>query len=198
MPPHPPNFFRLPIPCESMKFIDTILTGAYLLAQEPISDERGFFARSYCSKEFQEYGLPSQMVQGNMAFNLRAGTLRGLHYQIPPSREAKLVRCTMGAIRDVIVDLRPESPTYLQHFSVDLTAENRLAIYVPPYFAHGYQTLVDNTEVSYLVSDFHTPECERGLRYDDPALGIEWPFPPSLISARDRAWPLLEAAVTPS
>lgn len=181
-----------------MKFIDTILTGAYLLAQEPITDERGFFARSYCSKKFQERGLPPQMVQGNMAFNLHAGTLRGLHFQISPSREAKLVRCTMGAIRDVIVDLRPESPTYLQHFSVDLTAENRLAIYVPPFFAHGYQTLVDNTEVSYLVSDFHSPESERGLRYDDPALGIEWPFPPSMISARDRAWPLLEAATAPS
>lgn len=140
--------------------------------------------------------MNTRTVQCNLSFNHRAGTLRGMHYQAPPATETKLVRCVRGAIFDVIVDLRPNSPTFLQHVGVELTAENRRALYVPELFAHGYQTLTDDTEVLYMVGEFYTPGAERGLRYDDPALGIAWPLPVSAISEKDLAWPPRSARST--
>lgn len=158
-----------------MLFLETRLKGAYLIDIEPYEDQRGFFARSWCQDEFAKHGLNPRLVQCNITFNKKLGTLRGMHYQIAPYAEAKLVRCTMGAIFDVIIDLRRDSPTYKQWISVTLSAENHRAIYIPEYFAHGYQTLVDNTEVFYQMSEFYYPECARGIRWDDPAFGIIWP-----------------------
>ena len=158
------------------------------------SDDRGFFARSFCQDEFTQNGLLPMVAQCNISFNHRAGTLRGMHYQLEPATEAKLVRCISGAIVDQIVDLRPGSPTYLQHVSVELTAENRRSLYVPPMFAHGYQSLVDGAEVLYQVSERYTPGQERGLRYNDPALGLEWPLEVTAISEKDNSWPLIESA----
>ena len=158
-----------------------------------MADERGFFARSYCAQEFSSHGLESRIVQCNISFNRRAGTLRGLHYQAEPHREAKLVRCTMGAIYDVIVDIRPESPTYLQWFALDLNADNRCMLFVPPGFAHGFQTLRDGSEVFYQMSEFYHPGSARGLRWDDPRLAIRWPLPEPILSERDRSFPLLMA-----
>ena len=155
-------------------------------------DDRGFFARTFDRAEFEAAGLSPAVEQCNLSYNYAAGTLRGMHYQLDWAPEIKLVRCTRGAIVDTIVDMRPESPTYLQHVSVELTAENRRALYVPAMFAHGYQTLVDGTEVTYQVTGKYTPEAERGRRHDDPALGLTWPLPVSVISAKDAAWPLLE------
>ncbi len=155
-------------------------------------DDRGFFARTFDRAEFEAAGLSPAVEQCNASFNHRAGTLRGMHYQLAHAPEVKLVRCIRGAIVDTIVDMRPESPTYLQHVSVELTAENRRALYVPAMFAHGYQTLVDGTEVTYQVTGKYTPDAERGRRHDDPALGLTWPLPVSVISAKDAAWPLLE------
>jgi dTDP-4-dehydrorhamnose 3,5-epimerase len=174
-----------------MIFSPTQLPGAFVLDVERREDARGFFARSFCTRELQAHGLTLPVVQGNVAFTRRRGTVRGLHYQAPPAAETKLVRCTQGAVLDVIVDLRPDSPTWLQHLSVELTARNQRALFVPPLFAHGYQTLTDDVEVTYLVSEFFTPETERGARYDDPALGIRWPLPVAAISEKDAAWPLL-------
>lgn len=174
-----------------MKFVPTPLTGAVVVEVERREDRRGFFARSFCVREFAAQGLDVNVAQANLAGTFVKGTVRGLHYQVPPSTETKLIRCTYGAIFDVIVDLRPGSPTYLQHYGVELTAENQRAIYVPPMFAHGYQALVDGTELTYLMGDFYDPACERGLRHDDPALGIRWPLPVTLISEKDAAWPLL-------
>jgi dTDP-4-dehydrorhamnose 3,5-epimerase len=156
------------------------------------SDERGFFARSFDREQFRAAGLNPAVEQCNASFNHQAGTLRGMHYQLAYAPEVKLVRCIRGAIVDQIVDMRPDSPTYLQHVSVELTAENRRALYVPPMFAHGYQTLVDGTEVIYQVSGAYTPSAERGQRYDDPALGLTWPLAVSRISAKDASWPLLQ------
>ncbi len=167
-----------------MRFVETPLAGAFLIDLEPHSDDRGFFARTFCAREFAERGLASAFVQTNVSFNHAAGTLRGMHYQLPPAAETKLVRCTSGAIYDVIVDLRNR-----QHFGVELTAANRRAIYVPAMFAHGYITLTDGAEVVYQVDAFYAPDCERGLRYDDPALGIRWPIPVSVISEKDESWP---------
>lgn len=175
-----------------MRFEETPLTGAFVIEIEPHADDRGFFARTYCAREFEEHGLETRVVQANLSYNRSKGTLRGMHYQAPPAGEAKLVRCIRGAIHDVIVDLRPDSPTYLQHVGVDLTAENRRALFVPALFAHGFQTLEDEVEVFYQVSEFYTPGAERGLRHDDPALGISWPLPVSEISDKDRSWDLLE------
>jgi dTDP-4-dehydrorhamnose 3,5-epimerase len=175
-----------------MIFTETPLAGAFVLDVEPRVDERGFFARTFCRREFETRGLDPAVAQCNVAYNRRRGTLRGLHYQAPPVSESKLVRCTRGAIHDVIVDLRPDSPTRLRHFAVELTAENRRSLYVPDRFAHGYVTLTDDTEVTYQMGEFYTPGSERGVRFDDPALGIEWPVPVVLISDKDRAWPLLE------
>lgn len=174
-----------------MKFTQTPLQGAFVLDLEAITDDRGFFARSFSAREFEEHGLNPTVAQANVSFNHRKGTLRGLHFQLPPASEAKLIRCTAGAIWDVIIDLRPDSPTYLQHFGVELSAGNRRALYVPEMFGHGYLTLTDGAETSYAVSEFYTPSVERGYRYDDPALKIEWPVPVTVISEKDRSWPLL-------
>jgi dTDP-4-dehydrorhamnose 3,5-epimerase len=179
-------------------FNPTPIDGAYVIELEPFADDRGFFARSFCAREFAEHGLEPAVAQCNVSFNHRAGTLRGLHYQLPPAAETKLVRCTGGAIHDVIVDLRPESKSYLQHYGVELSASNRRSLYVPGRVAHGYQTLVDATEVSYQVGEFYTPGAERGLRYDDPAFAIGWPLAVTLMSEKDRAWPRFDPeAVAP-
>ena len=173
---------------------ETRLAGAFTVDVAPRADARGFFARTLDVRVFAEHGLDFRVVQANVAFNPRRGTLRGMHFQLPPAAEAKLVRCVRGAIHDVVVDLRPDSPTYLDHVAVELTAENRRALYVPPLFAHGYQTLTDDAEVEYQVSAFYAPGHERGLRHDDPRVGIVWPAPVTLISDKDAAWPLLGAA----
>ena len=175
-----------------MRFEETPLAGAFVIELEPHADDRGFFARTYCAREFTEHELEPRVVQANLSYNRSKGTLRGMHYQAPPAGEAKLVRCIRGAIHDVIVDLRRDSPTYLQHVGVDLTAESRRALFVPALFAHGFQTLEDEVEVFYQVSEFYTPDAERGLRHDDPALGISWPLPVKEISDKDRSWDLLD------
>jgi dTDP-4-dehydrorhamnose 3,5-epimerase len=169
-----------------MRFIQTNLKGAYILEPEKLEDERGFFARSWCQKEFSDRGLNPNLVQCNISFNKKKGTIRGMHLQIPPFAEAKLVRCTRGAIYDVIVDVRPDSLTYKQWIGVELTAENHKALYVPEGFAHGFQTLEDNTEVFYQMSEFYAPECARGFRWNDPTFNINWPEQVSAISVRDR------------
>ncbi len=178
-----------------MKFTETKLKGAFIIDLEPRQDHRGFFSRTFCAQEFEAYNLKPTVVQCNVSFNYNQGTLRGMHYQLSPATETKFIRCTQGGIYDVIVDLRPESETYLQHVGVELTTENRRALYVPEMFAHGYQALADETEVIYQVSEFYTPNRERGLRYDDPLLGIEWPMPVSEISEKDTNWSLLENTV---
>ncbi|ADV65828.1 dTDP-4-dehydrorhamnose 3,5-epimerase [Deinococcus maricopensis] len=174
-----------------MIFTETPLRGAFIIDVDVREDERGGFARTYCGREFAEHGLKVDVAQANLSFNHKAGTLRGMHFQLPPFAETKLVRCTRGAILDVIVDLRPDSPTYLQHVAVELSAENRRALYVPELFAHGYQALTDGAEVVYQVGEYYTPGHERGLRHDDPRLGLQWPLPVTVISAKDAAWPLL-------
>ena len=176
-----------------MIFTETPLAGAFVIELELREDERGFFARTFCANEFAEHGLQPVVAQANLSFNHTRGTLRGMHYQVAPAEEAKLVRCTAGAIYDVIVDMRPESPTHRSHFGVELSARNHKALYVPERFAHGFQTLADESEVIYEVSEFYAPGHEAGLNHDDPALGIEWPLPVSVISEKDRAWPPLEA-----
>ena len=175
-----------------MIWAETALAGAHVLDIEARADARGFFARVFCSDEFVAHGVDPVVMQGNVSFNYRKGTLRGLHFQYPPKAETKLVRCTRGAILDVIVDLRPESPTYCQHVVVELTADNRRALYVPRRFAHGYQALEDETEVMYLTGERYGPGAEGGLRYDDARLGIAWPRPAVDLSDRDRSWPLLD------
>ena len=174
-----------------MIFTETTLSGAFILDLERREDDRGFFARAFCQNEFTDHGLKPLIAQANIAFNKRKGTLRGMHFQFPPAAETKLVRCTRGAIVDIIVDLRPESPTYLQHVAVELSADNHRALYVPERFAHGYQVLEDLTETSYQASEFYTPEVEGGLRHDDPRLGLTWPLPVTEITERDRGFPLL-------
>lgn len=175
-----------------MIFTETRLRGAFTIDIEPREDNRGFFARAFCQREFQEHGLKPVIAQANLAFNKYKGTVRGMHFQYPPAPETKLVRATRGAILDIIVDLRPESPTYLQHVSVELSADNHRALYVPERFAHGYQVLEDRTETSYQVGEFYTPGAEGGLRHDDPRLGLEWPLPVGEISAKDNGWSLLD------
>jgi dTDP-4-dehydrorhamnose 3,5-epimerase len=157
-----------------MIFTETQLKGAFILEPEQFEDERGFFARTWCEREFEQHGLNPRLVQCNISFNKRKGTLRGMHYQSAPYAEAKLVRCTSGAIYDVIIDLRPESATFKQWIGVELTAHNRLELYVPEGFAHGFQTLEDNSEVFYQMSEFYQPEAARGVRWDDPAFKISW------------------------
>ena len=174
-----------------MLFIPTQLEGAWIVQVKPHVDDRGFFARTFCEEEFRARGLVERFVQCNISWNQRRGTVRGLHYQIPPSSEVKLVRCIAGALLDVIVDLRPASPTYLRSYSVELTAGSRLALYVPEMFAHGFQTLEDSTEAQYQMSEFYAPKLGRGLRFDDPKLGIHWPLSVSSISAQDLSWPFL-------
>lgn len=176
-----------------MKFAETRLPGAVVIELEPHADARGFFARTFCTREFGDRGLVQNFVQCSVSFNHKRGTVRGMHYQRPPACEAKLVRCTAGAIYDVIVDLRRDSSTFLQHVGVELTAKSRHALYVPKMFAHGFQTLEDNTEVLYQISDFYAPEAATGLRYDDPQLAISWPLAVGAISDKDTTWPLIQA-----
>jgi len=172
-----------------MKFTKTELEGAFIIDIQKISDPRGFFARSWCKREFEEHGITSNLAQANLSFNREKGTLRGLHYQNAPHAEAKLMRCTKGAIYDVAVDLRPDSPTYCKWVSAELTAENHRMLLVPEGYAHGFQTLEDDTEVFYQVTEFYTPETEGGARYDDPAFGISWPLDVTVLSDKDANWP---------
>jgi dTDP-4-dehydrorhamnose 3,5-epimerase len=174
-----------------MKFIATGLEGAFVVEPEPASDDRGFFARTFCQREFEAHGLRPAIAQVSVAFNHRKGTVRGMHFQFAPGMEAKLVRCTRGALLDTIVDLRPESPTYRRQFAVELDEHNGRALYVPERFAHGYQTLRDDTEALYQISEFYAPELSSGLRHDDPMLQLTWPLAVTVISARDAGWPSL-------
>jgi len=172
-----------------MKFIPTPLPGLMVIELEQQADERGFFARSWCGEEFIKNGLNPRLAQCNISFNARRGTLRGLHYQSDPHAEAKLVRCTMGKIFDVAVDIRPESDHYLGWFGIELSAENRRALYIPEGFAHGFQTLTDNAEVFYQMAESYYPDLARGLRYDDPKIGILWPISDNIIiSDRDLSY----------
>jgi dTDP-4-dehydrorhamnose 3,5-epimerase len=172
-----------------MIFSPTPLAGAFIIDPEPRRDDRGSFTRLFCRREFEAHGLDADVAQANAAFTGARGIVRGLHFQFPPAAETKLIRCTHGAILDVIVDLRPESASYLEHIAVELTAGNGRSLYVPKRFAHGYQVLEDDTEVTYLVGEFYTPEAESGLRYDDPRLSIAWPLPVTDLSDKDRRWP---------
>ncbi len=171
-----------------MKFTETALSGAYLIELEQHRDERGFFARAWCAQEFEAHGLFARIAQVNVSHNVRKGTLRGMHYQIAPHEEAKLLRCTRGAIFDAFVDLRENSKTHMQSLGVTLSADSGQMLYVPEGFAHGFQTLEDNTEVLYFMSNFFEPGAARGARWDDPAFGIEWPIPVTAISERDANW----------
>ena len=171
-----------------MLFQPTKLDGAYLIAMQKLEDERGFFARSWCASEFAKQGLDSHLVQCNVSFNRHKGTLRGMHYQAAPCAETKLVRCTSGAIYDVIIDLRPTSPTYLQWTAITLSAENRLMLYVPKGFAHGSQTLADETEVFYQMSNVYAPAYARGLRWNDPLFRLEWPLAVTVLSTKDQQY----------
>ncbi len=177
-----------------MKFFETALTGAWLVELDKHQDERGWFARAWCQREFAERGLDSRLVQCDLSFNFKTGTLRGLHYQEAPYAESKLVRCVSGAIFDVIVDLRPDSSTYLQWIGYELTPENNHALFVPMGFAHGFQTLKADSAVFYQMSEFYVPASGRGIRYDDPELGISWPLTVSVISDKDLALPTLSLA----
>jgi dTDP-4-dehydrorhamnose 3,5-epimerase len=166
-------------------FTETKLKGAFIVELEKLEDERGFFARTWCRREFEAHGLNPRLVQCNISFNKKKGALRGMHYQVAPYEEAKLVRCTRGAIYDVALDLRPQSPTFKQWVAVELTAENRKMLYIPEGMAHGFQTLADNTEVFYQMSEFYHPESAHGVRWDDPAFVIHWPVEEIIISDRD-------------
>jgi dTDP-4-dehydrorhamnose 3,5-epimerase len=177
-----------------MLYRETPLTGAWIVEIEPAFDVRGFFARTWSSADFQAHGLEGTIVQSSLSRNERRGTIRGMHLQLPPSREAKLVRCTRGAIWDVIIDLRPRSVTFMQHFAAELSADRHDALYVPPLFAHGFQTLVDATEVSYQMTDVHAPELGFGLRWDDPAFAIRWPVAELTMLPRDAAYPDFDSA----
>ena len=176
-----------------MKFTETAVSGAHLIDLDLFEDERGFLAETFVAAEFERRGLEPAVRQCNVAFNRKKGTLRGLHYQAAPMAEAKLVRCIRGRIWDVVLDIRPGSPTEGAHFGTELSAENRSALFVPAGCAHGFQTLEDESEALYLISQVYSPEHARGLRYDDPAFGIAWPLPVAVISDRDAAWPLLRA-----
>lgn len=172
-----------------MKFTETPLAGLYVVDVEPIEDARGSFARTWCAREFASLAGGTGIVQSNMSFNRRRGTVRGMHWQCAPHAESKLVRCTRGALFDVAVDLRPESKTYLQWFGAELDQDNRRMLFIPERFAHGLQTLADDTEVLYLMSEFYAPECQRGARYNDPKFGIDWPLEVAVVSDKDAGWP---------
>jgi dTDP-4-dehydrorhamnose 3,5-epimerase len=169
-----------------MKFIPTPLAGAYTIEPEKREDDRGFFARAFCVNEFDVHGLDRNIVQINNSLSKDKGTLRGIHYQLAPKAETKIVRCIRGSLYDVIVDLRPDSPTFLKWFGAELSAENRTMMFVPKGFGHAFITLEENTEAFYMVTEFYAPEHERGLRWDDPAIGIQWPAEPVIISDKDR------------
>lgn len=172
-----------------MLYTKTALAGAIVIDIQKIEDERGFFAYGFDAQEALANGVNPGMVQAKISFNHAKGTVRGMHWQVAPALETKLIRCTRGAIHDVIVDLRPDSPTYGKNISVELSADNHRALFVPALFAHGYQTLMDSTEVTYQVNTGYAPTCERGLRHDDPLLGIRWPLPVGAMSPKDRKWP---------
>lgn len=172
-----------------MIFREAGVAGAYLIEVEPLVDERGFFARTFCRREFADHGLEIELAQCSLSFNPRRGTLRGMHYQAAPHAEAKLIRCTRGSVHDVLIDLRRDSPTFKRHCATTLSAENRRLIYAPPGVAHGFLTLEDDSELSYQMSEFYHPESSRGVRWDDPAFGIPWPAEPRVISHRDRSYP---------
>lgn len=173
-----------------MRFIQTALAGAYIIEPEKLADERGFFARTWCQREFEEHGLKSKIVQCNISSNKQKGTLRGMHFQAEPHAEAKVVCCTKGAIYDVIIDLRPGSETFKRHLGVYLTGSDMRMLYVPEGFAHGFQTLEDNSEVMYQMTEFYHAESARGVRWDDSLFGIDWPYKGQFtISDRDRTWP---------
>jgi dTDP-4-dehydrorhamnose 3,5-epimerase len=172
-----------------MTFEETELKGAFVVGLKKIEDNRGFFARAWCQKEFADAGLNANLVQINLAVSHKAGTLRGMHFQEAPHAEAKLIRCTRGRIFDVMIDLRPESPTHRKWFGLELSAQNHQMLYIPAGFAHGYETLTDDAEMLYQTSEFFASASARGVRYDDPAFGISWPLPVSVISEADRKWP---------
>jgi dTDP-4-dehydrorhamnose 3,5-epimerase len=172
-----------------VKFSQTKLEGAFIIDLEKHRDERGFFARTWCQQEFRDHGLNADVAQTSISFNKRAGTLRGMHFQVEPYEETKLVRCTRGALHDVIIDLRAESPTYRQWTAVELSAENYRMLYIPAGFAHGFITLEDNTEAIYLISDPYVPDSASGIRWNDPAFGVKWPRAIEVISDRDLEWP---------
>jgi dTDP-4-dehydrorhamnose 3,5-epimerase len=172
-----------------MKFIETPLSGAFVLEVEKREDERGFFGRSWCVRELTDHGLDPTIVQANVSFNRRKGTLRGMHFQTAPHEEVKIVRCTRGSLYDVIVDLRPESPTYCRWFGVELSADNYRMLYIPKRFGHGYQTLEDTVDLMYMVSTFFAPDHATGVMYNDPVFGIQWPLPVAMINEKDRTWP---------
>jgi dTDP-4-dehydrorhamnose 3,5-epimerase len=176
-------------------FTETPLRGAFVIEPEPLEDARGLFARTWCRREFEARGLETRIAQCSTSFNKKKGTLRGLHFQAPPFAETKIVRCTRGSMYDVIVDLRPASPTFMRHFGVILTPENRKMVYVPTGFAHGFQTLEEDTEVFYQISEFYAPDHSRGVRWDDPAFGIPWPHDERTIADRDRAYPDFHPAI---
>jgi len=171
-----------------IRFTATTLPGAFLIELEKHADHRGFFARTFCEREFESHGLQARYVQCSISFNLRKGTLRGMHFQAAPFQEAKLVRCSQGSIYDVIIDLRPDSPTFKRHLGVELSAANGKTLYVPEGFAHGFQTLQDNSEVFYQISQFYAPEHSRGVRWNDPAFGIVWPAAERTILERDQSY----------
>jgi dTDP-4-dehydrorhamnose 3,5-epimerase len=172
-----------------MKLVETPISGLRVVEMEPVGDDRGFFARAWCGREFASAGLEGRIAQVNVSRNRKVGTVRGLHYQAAPRAEAKVVRCTAGAMFDVAVDLRPESPTRGQWFGVELTADNHRGLYVPKGCAHGFQSLADETEVLYLMTEYYVPDAGRGIRYDDPQIGITWPVPVTTVSERDRRLP---------
>jgi dTDP-4-dehydrorhamnose 3,5-epimerase len=175
-----------------MRFTDTGIAGAMMIEPVPHKDDRGQFMRAWCSREFAEHGLNFLPVQANLGFSVRKGTIRGMHFQQEPALEAKLVHCTRGAMFDVLIDLRQESPSFGKWYGAELTAENGRMLYVPERCAHGYQTLEDCTEMYYMTSQFYTPEAASGVRFDDPAFGIQWPLEPIAVSEQDRKWPLME------
>jgi dTDP-4-dehydrorhamnose 3,5-epimerase len=177
-----------------MKFHPAPLQGACTIELEKRGDDRGFFARVFCQNEFATAGIPMPIVQINNSLSAKAGTLRGMHYQLPPAAEIKVVRCIRGALYDVIIDLRPDSPTFGQWFGAELTAENRLMMYAPQGFAHGFMTLTDDTEAFYLTNAFYAPQEERGIRFDDPRFGVIWPRAPVDVSPKDRVWPAFDPA----
>jgi dTDP-4-dehydrorhamnose 3,5-epimerase len=174
-----------------MQFKETGIAGAWVIDPSPHQDNRGHFLRAWCAKEFSEHGVDFVPVQANMAFSINKGTIRGMHLQVAPAIEAKLVRCTRGAIYDVVLDLRPESPTYGKWYGTELTAENGRMLYVPEVCAHGCQSLEDSTEIHYMASEFFTPTAARGVRFDDPAFAIQWPLLQTIVSDQDRSWPLV-------
>ncbi len=177
-----------------MIFSETGLPGSWIIDIDPIEDDRGFFARSFCQEEFAAHGLDANLAQCNISYNHTRGTLRGMHYQKPPHEEAKLVRCTVGAIFDVIVDLRADSATFTRHFSVELSARNRRALFIPKGFAHGFQTLEDGTEVFYQMSTLYVPHSAAGFRYDDPAFALPWPEPVTQVSEKDLGYAPFDSA----